>query len=152
MENDVIFAGRRDRGHKEKETIQREAFIAGIESMLTEMQDGSSAMVHRDENITVIDSKDEFYAYFTPERGQRQAACAHSRRVRDDALRRRRSRGTDQEGPRGDGALHPHRRPGSRPDEPGTRPHRQAQCRAWSGRRATESPSNAREGAPPDFH
>ena len=28
----------------------------------------AKATAHRDEHITVIDSKDEFYAYFTPER------------------------------------------------------------------------------------
>ena len=69
MENDAVFVGRRDRGHKEKETIGRETFIDGISDMLSEMQDGllERARAHRDEHIRIIDDKDEFYAFFTPD-------------------------------------------------------------------------------------
>ena len=79
MENDAVFVGRRDRGHKEKETIQRVDFISGIESLLTEMQDGmlQKARAHRDEHTRIIDSKEEFYAFFTADRAgdeQRPAA------------------------------------------------------------------------------
>jgi len=70
MENDSVFVGRRDRGHKEKESIGRQAFIDGIAAMLGEMQDAmlARATAFRNEHTTVIDSKDEFYAFFTPER------------------------------------------------------------------------------------
>ena len=70
MENDALFVGRRDRGHKEKESIGRTEFIAGIAGFLEEMQDGllARAKTYRDEHTRVIDDKDEFYAFFTPER------------------------------------------------------------------------------------
>ena len=70
MENDAVFVGRRDRGHKEKETVQRQAFIDGIGAQLGEMQDAmlAKATAHRDENMIMIDTKEAFYAYFTPER------------------------------------------------------------------------------------
>ena len=81
MDNDAVFVGRRDRGHKEKETIDRAQFIEGIESLLTEIQEGllTRATRHRDENIRLIDSKEEFYAFFTPDSsdGKREVAPVH---------------------------------------------------------------------------
>jgi prolyl-tRNA synthetase len=69
MEKDAVFVGRRDRAHKEKETIGRETFIESVSEILTEMQDGllTRARAYRDEHIKIIDDKDEFYSFFTPD-------------------------------------------------------------------------------------
>ena len=72
MDNDAVFVGRRDRDHKQKETIGREQFIRDIDDLLNEIQKGllDRAMQHRDQNMQVIDSKEAFYEFFTPERAE----------------------------------------------------------------------------------
>jgi prolyl-tRNA synthetase len=53
----------------EKESKPRTEFVAGIGAMLDDMQKAifEKAKKFRDDNIKRIDSKEEFYAYFTPQ-------------------------------------------------------------------------------------
>ena len=65
---------------------------------------------YREQHTRRIDTKDEFYAFFTPPRVAGERADADPRRLRADALQRRRAaRRADQERPRRDRALHPAR-------------------------------------------
>jgi prolyl-tRNA synthetase len=68
MQADSVFMARRDRGPKEKGGIPRAEFVAKVGSILQEMQDGmfEKAKAHRAQHTRTIDSKEEFYAYFTP--------------------------------------------------------------------------------------
>ncbi len=70
MEQDSVFVGRRDRGHKEKSSMKRAAFIDGVGALLEEMQDGlrARALAFREQHSRRIDSKAEFEAFFTPKR------------------------------------------------------------------------------------
>ncbi len=70
IENEAVFVGRRDLGAKGKQSLPRAEFVAGVGSMLQEIQDSmlERARAYRDENTHVIDSKDDFYDFFTAER------------------------------------------------------------------------------------
>jgi prolyl-tRNA synthetase len=58
---------RRDRGVKEKVGVPRAEFVANVAATLQDIQDAlyARAQAFRAEHTRVIDSKDEFYAYFT---------------------------------------------------------------------------------------
>jgi len=73
MASDSVFYGRRDLGPKGRKGISREAFIDGFIDELDSIQDGllAKAKQHREENSRVIDSKEEFYEYFTPQNSKR---------------------------------------------------------------------------------
>jgi len=66
MEKDAVFAARRDRAPKDKQSIARGEFVASIATTLQSIQDGlfARAKAYRAENTRRIDSRDEFYAYF----------------------------------------------------------------------------------------
>ncbi len=68
-----VFVGRRDRGMKERYGQARDEFISSVPQVLTEIQDGllAKAMAFRDENTRQIDSKEEFYEFFTPKNGKK---------------------------------------------------------------------------------
>ena len=68
IEKDALFVGRRDRAPRDKQTIARAEFVATIAATLQSMQDGlfERAAKHREQHTRRIDSKDEFYAFFTP--------------------------------------------------------------------------------------
>ncbi|MDY6989553.1 MAG: proline--tRNA ligase [Thermodesulfobacteriota bacterium] len=70
---DAVFVGRRDRAPKEKESIGRQEFVATIGHVLDDIQGRlfDRAMQYRDEHTVAIDSKDEFYAFFTPQDAKR---------------------------------------------------------------------------------
>jgi prolyl-tRNA synthetase len=67
MKADSVFMGRRDRKPKEKGGVSREELVQNIGNILQEMQDGlfNRAKAFRDEHTRVIDSKEEFYDFFT---------------------------------------------------------------------------------------
>lgn len=69
VENDCVFMARRDKGIKEKQSVPREAFVANIVTLLQEIQDGllERAQTYRREHTREIDSKEDFYQFFTPE-------------------------------------------------------------------------------------
>jgi prolyl-tRNA synthetase len=66
MAADSVFMARRDRPHKDKQSVARAQFVAGIGALLDEMQDGmlARARAHRDAHMRRIDSKADFEAYF----------------------------------------------------------------------------------------
>ncbi len=69
MAQNAVFMGRRDKGLKEKAAVPRGELVGRIGSMLEEIQTNlrDRALAYRNANMKVIDSKDEFYAYFTPQ-------------------------------------------------------------------------------------
>ncbi len=66
--NDAVFMARRDKPHKEKTSMPRAQFIDAIVHMLDEIQDNlfQRARAFRDQHTHIINSKDEFYEFFTP--------------------------------------------------------------------------------------
>ena len=68
LENGTVFVGRRDHGSK-REGMERQALVDGVTNILEEMQTNLFARAHafREENTVTIDSKEELYAYFTPQ-------------------------------------------------------------------------------------
>ncbi|WP_374033824.1 proline--tRNA ligase [Bdellovibrio bacteriovorus] len=67
MAKGEVFVGRRDRGPKEKSSMERNAFVANITNLLQEMQDGmfERAKQMRDESIRTITNLQDFEKYFT---------------------------------------------------------------------------------------
>jgi prolyl-tRNA synthetase len=63
-----VFVARRDKGLKEKAGQPTADFVANIGKVLAEIQDAiyQKALAFRNEHTKVIDSKEEFYAFFTP--------------------------------------------------------------------------------------
>ncbi|HWK74675.1 MAG TPA: proline--tRNA ligase [Povalibacter sp.] len=72
MEKDSVFVGRRDKGHKDKQSVARNEFIATVGATLQSIQDGlfARAQAYRDQHTRRIDTREEFYAFFTAEREQ----------------------------------------------------------------------------------
>jgi prolyl-tRNA synthetase len=70
---DSVFMARRDLTPKDKKSMQRSDFIAGVSAMLEDIQAGllKRAKAYRDENTKVLDSKDDFYDWFTPKNAER---------------------------------------------------------------------------------
>ena len=67
LEKGTIAVARRDRAHKEKSFPTTADFVASAPSLLQEIQDGllARATAFRDQHMVQIDSKEEFYAFFT---------------------------------------------------------------------------------------
>ena len=65
---DSVFMARRDKPASEKTSVPRGQFVAEIASTLDDIQNNlfARAKALRDEHTRVIDSKDEFYQFFTP--------------------------------------------------------------------------------------
>ncbi|MCU0609448.1 MAG: proline--tRNA ligase [Chitinispirillaceae bacterium] len=68
MASQSVFVGRRDRSRRERYGKPRAEFVADVAQTLDEIQQGllSRARNYRDQNLKKIDSKEDFYAYFTP--------------------------------------------------------------------------------------
>jgi prolyl-tRNA synthetase len=66
MEKGAVFAARRDRAPKDKESVPRAEFVATIAATLQSIHAGllARAQAFRAEHTRRIDSKDEFYAFF----------------------------------------------------------------------------------------
>jgi prolyl-tRNA synthetase len=69
MDKDAVFAGRRDRAPKDKQGVARAEFVARVAVTLQSIQDGllERAKAFREQNTRTIDSRDEFYSFFTTE-------------------------------------------------------------------------------------
>lgn len=65
----TVFMARRDRGVKEKSSVPMDKFVAEISATLEDIQNTilAKAEAFRQEHTRVIDSKEEFYAFFTPQ-------------------------------------------------------------------------------------
>jgi prolyl-tRNA synthetase len=72
MEKDSVFVARRDRAHKDKQSILRSEFVANVSNVLQSIQDGllERAKAYRKQHTRKIDTKEEFYAFFKAEREQ----------------------------------------------------------------------------------
>ncbi|NMD35461.1 MAG: proline--tRNA ligase [Planctomycetes bacterium] len=68
MEKGAVFAGRRDKGPREKASQSREAFVAGIAATLDEIQQNlrERAAAFQAAHTRAIDAWDDFAAFFTP--------------------------------------------------------------------------------------
>lgn len=68
-----VFVARRDQAPSNKQSLPRDVFVSGIVAMLDEIQAGllARARAFLDAHTRVIDSKDDFYAFFTPPDGKR---------------------------------------------------------------------------------
>jgi len=69
LEQGTVAVARRDRGPKEKQFLPNAEALSQIGSIMAEIQSGllDRAIAFRDEHTRVIDSKDEFYSWFTPQ-------------------------------------------------------------------------------------
>ncbi len=67
IDQDSVFMGRRDRAPKDKGGIARGELVATIGTILQDMQDGmlARARAFQAAHTRVIDTKEEFYAWFT---------------------------------------------------------------------------------------
>ena len=69
LEKGTLAVARRDRGPKEKEFPAVADFVASAAATLQAIQDTllARATAYRDANTVSLDTKDEFYAFFTPQ-------------------------------------------------------------------------------------
>src|SRR2546425_554200 len=69
LEKNSVAVSRRDRGVKEKEFLPIGSFVAEAAHILQSIQDNLFARAKelRDANTIAVDSKDEFYKFFTPQ-------------------------------------------------------------------------------------
>jgi len=67
MQNNAVYVGRRDKEPNEKTSFAKDEFVNGIVSLLDEIQNNiyNKALKYMIDNTIKIDSKDEFYSYFT---------------------------------------------------------------------------------------
>ncbi|MDB2357649.1 His/Gly/Thr/Pro-type tRNA ligase C-terminal domain-containing protein, partial [Opitutales bacterium] len=68
MEKDSVFVARRDRAPKDKQSIDREQFVAGVADLLDEMQAGllAKAKQFRKDHTREVTTEAEFIEFFTP--------------------------------------------------------------------------------------
>jgi prolyl-tRNA synthetase len=64
----TVFVARRDKGPKEKQSYSKDSFAAEVPALLQAIQDGIYARAEsfQREHTRMIESKEEFYAFFTP--------------------------------------------------------------------------------------
>ncbi len=69
MASESVFLGRRDRGPKERKGMARNEFLQTFTAILDEIQDALYRRAHqfRENHTVTLNSKDDFYAFFTPE-------------------------------------------------------------------------------------
>ena len=73
LEKGSVAVARRDRGPKEKEFVPNAEFVGKAGAILEEIQAGllARAAAYLDANTVKIDSKEDFYAYFTPKNSEK---------------------------------------------------------------------------------
>ncbi len=66
IDKDSVFMGRRDKAPRDKTSVLRGELVANIGTYLTEIQAAlfARALAYRDEHTKIIDTKDDFYAFF----------------------------------------------------------------------------------------
>jgi prolyl-tRNA synthetase len=71
MAANSVFVARRDQPPSSKQSLPRDAFVAGIARTLDEIQDNllARAKAYRAAHTRPIDDKEAFYAFFTPQGG-----------------------------------------------------------------------------------
>jgi prolyl-tRNA synthetase len=75
MEKNAVFVGRRDHSPKDKQSIAREEFVATAPALLQSIQDAlfDRAKAFREQHTRRIDTKAEFYDFFTAPRVEENA-------------------------------------------------------------------------------
>ena len=70
---DSVFVGRRDRSHRQKESIRRDVFVKDFTKILDDIQETlfQRALSFREEHTRTIHHMEEFSDYFTPENSQK---------------------------------------------------------------------------------
>ncbi|MDB4986185.1 MAG: proline--tRNA ligase, partial [Myxococcaceae bacterium] len=70
IQSDSVFMARRDQPPKQKGGIARSEFVSTVADILEQIQNGlfERALAHRKAHTHEIDSKEEFYKFFTPSR------------------------------------------------------------------------------------
>ncbi len=65
---DQLPVARRDKGHRDTTPMSRQGLLSGVVDLLEEMQRNlfNRALTFRNSHMKKIDTKEEFYAYFTP--------------------------------------------------------------------------------------
>ncbi len=73
LEKGSVAVSRRDRGVKEKEFLSTQTFVSGISGMLESIQAGllARATALRDAHTVVLNTREEFYQFFTPKNSER---------------------------------------------------------------------------------
>lgn len=73
MASDSVFVGRRDKGRKERYSQSRQEFIGSVVNLLDEIQEElfNKARQFRDSNIKRIDTKQDFYDFFSPKNSEK---------------------------------------------------------------------------------
>jgi prolyl-tRNA synthetase len=73
LEAGTVFVGRRDKGPKEKQSFPQDAFAAQVPELLQSIHDGifQRALSFQREHTRVIDSRDDFYSFFTPQNAEK---------------------------------------------------------------------------------
>ncbi len=73
MEKGAVFVARRDRGPREKESLNKDAFAGGITGILDEIQANLFARARdfREQHTREIDGWEDFTAFFTPENSEK---------------------------------------------------------------------------------
>ncbi|MBU1733963.1 MAG: proline--tRNA ligase [Verrucomicrobia bacterium] len=73
MAADAVFMGRRDKPHKERRSVPRAELVQTIGALLDEMQDAilARARALREAHTRRIDSRQEFYEFFTPRNAEK---------------------------------------------------------------------------------
>jgi prolyl-tRNA synthetase len=68
ISKDALSMARRDRAHRDIQSVSRGQLVAMLTSQLEEIQDSlyEKAVKFRDSHIQKIDTKEEFYQFFTP--------------------------------------------------------------------------------------
>ncbi len=72
VENESVTYGRRNSNHKDRQTLNRKAFISSITEILGDIQKSiyDKAKDFRSQNLVKIDSKEKFYQFFSEQRNQ----------------------------------------------------------------------------------
>ena len=69
IDNNSVFVGRRDKGHRDKESIARDEFVNKITHILDEIQNHlfERALSRKNSNTVEINDSKQFHDFFTPE-------------------------------------------------------------------------------------
>ena len=78
--NNQLPMARRDRGHKENRLLSREELLSTVAEELDAIQKGllEKAKAFRSAHMKKIDTKEEFYAFFTPKNADQEIASCRS--------------------------------------------------------------------------
>jgi prolyl-tRNA synthetase len=73
LEKGTVALSRRDKAHKDKQFLTTAEVVAQVPGILADIQRSlyDRALAYRDENTKPIDTREDFYAFFTPKNAER---------------------------------------------------------------------------------